>query len=965
MIRKFFIHSKLSTLHAVPAREIIDMPVLPTLLCLSQSDSLLQQSLVQMLTVDGEQSVATSISQYEKCIQVHMLALLKHYSDNHPEDGLSLLARQATWSVLDSGSSRHLHPNVTLTDSENRVSLTGFDKSRQWTEGIGYLPITWVSRESGGTVAHGIDSVDRLTGVMHPILSMGRMLRDGFSFYLGGSGDTLDLYAVVPGGAYTIKIELGQDDILKIPHEIRVGEDSKHLLCLLYVPTAGQSNSVQGVTRTLKSINGELLHQLLNHSNPEKVFQTLKNTTCFKAIRLEYPTCTWCALGKSTRAGLSHQKHPTPRQPAEGNNTYVVSSGDHSYIIALNANEASAEEYEDGEHMENDTDGDITQDEFEYTAPTAGRALGEQPVPRYDLCKLRPFEVMFVDNKDYPCRVRGSGQIAFVLIDLKSQAKFKVDVTAKSHNGSAFQRIAVMNGVHKLPYHCRVWSDGCGSMVHVQDSAVKLGIDHAYTPPREPSLNEAEKVCNTMWAAARTHIALSKSPVTLFAECVSYSMYIDMRIATTLSREWKTPFELLKEIQPSLLKLQRWYTKSFVNIPKGKRSSLQAKGVYDRAEPGRMIGYHSPFSSVWKIMLSKNRLVHSYNVTFDPSDCVHISPAQAAAADSIGVKLQGKVAGTPQAAPEDDQDHLAQNEAGGGGDCDSDLPILPDARVNVEHCDLFNQFKDDALPDEYFEWTPERDGEWNTHADTPKPRPRPSYKANAARCNFLQSIADHCTSDGGDSCGLALLVSEYVDSSEKVDHEGVHLCCMHLALMAHKDMNWKEVLSTDDRKNALDALKKEQDSLYSTILERLHPGDEKYDEAVRLAVRGRYILDVKRPGVWKARGVKLGFLEDKLTADGPGFIYYAHVARMTTVRLLLSRPNRNTRRIAIKDVRTAFLQSHRFPPEIVKYMVFKHPETKELEYSRQRGPVYGEAGAPVRWENTLAPWLEDEGFTRG
>ena len=95
--------------------------------------------------------------------------------------------------------------------------------------------------------------------------------------------------------------------------------------------------------------------------------------------------------------------------------------------------------------------------------------------------------------------------------------------------------------------------------------------------------------------------------------------------------------------------------------------------------------------------------------------------------------------------------------------------------------------------------------------------------------------------------------------------------------------------------------------MYSTILERLHPGDEEYDADVRLAVRGRYILDVKRLGVWKARGVKLGFLEDKLTADGPGFIYYAHVARMTTVRLLLSRPNRTTRRIAIKDVRTAFL----------------------------------------------------------
>lgn len=36
-------------------------------------------------------------------------------------------------------------------------------------------------------------------------------------------------------------------------------------------------------------------------------------------------------------------------------------------------------------------------------------------------------------------------------------------------------------------------------MVHVVASAVLAGIDHAYTPPREPSLNEAEKVCLTRW----------------------------------------------------------------------------------------------------------------------------------------------------------------------------------------------------------------------------------------------------------------------------------------------------------------------------------------------------------------------------------------------------------------------------------------------------------------------------------
>ena len=34
-------------------------------------------------------------------------------------------------------------------------------------------------------------------------------------------------------------------------------------------------------------------------------------------------------------------------------------------------------------------------------------------------------------------------------------------------------------------------------------------------------------------------------------------------------------------------------------------------------------------------------------------------------------------------------------------------------------------------------------------------------------------------------------------------------------------------------------------------------------------------------------------------------------------------------------------------------------------YYEQSGPIYGEASAPVRWEDTLAPWLEEQGFVRG
>ena len=68
---------------------------------------------------------------------------------------------------------------------------------------------------------------------------------------------------------------------------------------------------------------------------------------------------------------------------------------------------------------------------------------------------------------------------------MKTFGKFKVDTFTKADNGFSFRRIVAKNGVHKLPYKCTVYSDGCGSMVHVEIAAVLTGIDHVYIPPRE------------------------------------------------------------------------------------------------------------------------------------------------------------------------------------------------------------------------------------------------------------------------------------------------------------------------------------------------------------------------------------------------------------------------------------------------------------------------------------------------
>ena len=220
----------------------------------------------------------------------------------------------------------------------------------------------------------------------------------------------------------------------------------------------------------------------------------------------------------------------------------------------------SADSDSEDEDSTDDEAEDLDEEELDFNPAIAGRDHGLQKVPRFDLDKLRPFEVMFVDNKDYDDPVRGDYKTSLVFIDLKSQAKFKVDQRSKKENGKSFREIAVINGVHKLPYKFTVYSDGCESMKHVKDSAIKMGIDYVKIPPRDQSLNEAEKVCNFMWAAARTHLIKTGAPLSLMPYAVEYAMYVDLRMATTASRNHLTPYEMIRVEKPFIDHIRPFFT---------------------------------------------------------------------------------------------------------------------------------------------------------------------------------------------------------------------------------------------------------------------------------------------------------------------------------------------------------------------------------------------------------------------
>ena len=212
--------------------------------------------------------------------------------------------------------------------------------------------------------------------------------------------------------------------------------------------------------------------------------------------------------------------------------------------------------------------------------------------------------------------------LILILYDVASTGKFKVVLFKKTVNGVALRKIASQNGVHKLPYRCTVYSDGCGSMVHVEIAAVTMGLQHAYILPHEQSLNEAEKICFGIWgyAAALTLRAVGAHPK-LFNEAVDYALYVDLRMASTASRQHITPLEIIRGTVPDISKLHCWYNFicSFVNIPRQKRKELAS--FIGRSEVGRLMGFKSPFLLCFGVLLSKTRMADSINVTFDDSNC--------------------------------------------------------------------------------------------------------------------------------------------------------------------------------------------------------------------------------------------------------------------------------------------------------------------------------------------------------
>ena len=138
--------------------------------------------------------------------------------------------------------------------------------------------------------------------------------------------------------------------------------------------------------------------------------------------------------------------------------------------------------------------------------------------------------------------------------------------------------------------------------------------------------------------------------------------------------------------------------------------------------------------------------------------------------------------------------------------------------------------------------------------------------------------------------------------------------------------------------------------------------DELTREIMRTAIPMRMLLDTKRDGRLKARLVALGYREprewDTKSNSSP-------VADITSIRTMLYKAGDPNDIISSIDVSVAFLQANPYDDnDIKRYVSFKPHDSSETLYYNLRGVLYGQRSGGRLWYDTLAEWLESEGYKR-
>ena len=637
---------------------------------------------------------------------------------------------------------------------------------------------------------------------------------------------------------------------------------------------------------------------------------------------------------------------------------------------------------------------------------------------------FQPWSIVFVDNITVS-HGKGAADTKLLLAYDVATSGMRVKPYKHKHElGELMDELIVEEALDKRKHRVTVGADGDGAMVLAKEACRRRNVSWLPIPPWQPHLNPVE--------LAVSHLKASMASV-MMAACTEdgplttayghyaarYVAYVNERFAALRRGEtyrgdhhkFQSPWRLNVGVNPRLDRLVPWGQPGYAFIPEELRKSRGAP-KYLRAEPVLLIGYQFMYTNVYKVLTRHGTTIDTEQVTWCMDAPRGIFPpvgGEKRVRNAYGrLSLDEILPGFEPHSTKGDQT-LESKQAESSTDQAKATPTgalsrpsdgkdssTPGARavlrINVEkvttgtgpaphilaRCEeldgtLFNEATGKRFINHKGELKPYR--KQDLDYDLKCGWLRVDIETSNGKVLVVNDHGSDFSYGRWGHHGFASLVAaqgKYFTSLGKVSNE-----LNAAAFIAMRDMKWSKYLHGPDHEAIMAAYNKEWDSLTSSVLRELSEDDPEYEDAVRYATKGRIILEFKRVGIWKARVVVRGDLEDRERLDGPDFNYAANVCEFAAVRNLLFQPRENPAKsgrngdptvIASADIAVAYTQADRFQPhEPKRYLMVLDPVTGKWRYFRQLGNLYGSAGAGVRWEKTLVKFMtdKDSGFVQG
>ncbi|CAH9098391.1 unnamed protein product [Cuscuta epithymum] len=557
------------------------------------------------------------------------------------------------------------------------------------------------------------------------------------------------------------------------------------------------------------------------------------------------------------------------------------------------------------------------------------------------------FDLVHSDVWTSPCISRDRHKYFVTFIDEKSKYAWVTLLPSKDRVYEAFVNFHnyVINQFNAKIKVFRSDNGGEYTSQRFKDHLNKHGILHQTSCPHTSQQNGvAERKNRHLMEVARTMMFQSNVPKRFWGDAVLASCYLINRIPTRILQD-SSPFEVLNRTKPSIDHLRVFGCVCFVYIPGEQRNKLEAKSIrciflgYSTTQKG----YKCYNPSTSKTFVSRDVKFIEDQGYYDKKERESLEELSRPSDLASSLRFLLDHLGNNKS-KDSSQDDTPSNQDGNGDtqEEEEEPSATQESSQTQEEVPLQNTSQEDSVDQEGHTQQEEREMVKDTETEPVQSLRRstrlkfrnPRYYNSQAVVHPIQSV-----------CSIDLLPKAHQAFLVKIEENQI-------------PNSYEEA---KDKKVWVDAVGDERGAM-----ERNHTWDVEDLPKGRKAVTSRWVFTIKYKSNgdierYKARLVARGFSQ---TYGKDYKDTFAPVAKLNTVRVVLSLASNLSWNLWQMDVKNAFLQGE-LEEEV--YMV-PPPGLEDLckpgQALRLRKAIYGLKQSPRAWYHKLSSTLMDNGFKR-